>query len=243
MIRALGLCAAALAGSCFAACSSSETATGKVMTIDPREAGSVAMDANENHDAVERDSRESELHVEPTTCESIPAADDVGCPDPDATFPWGVCAQAGQRCLLASSYAGVRLMARCEGDRYDATRPPGWVLDAFFYDAGTLTPQEHNRVLVAADCAARPLIPCACRAGETAENAIERNPAISRCQLTNPIVFVEFDDAGCPVRAQYGDTSRGTLDFESCLLEALGSVRFDCASSTTRVVLMTGNKE
>jgi len=134
-------------------------------------------------------------------------------------------------------------MFRCDPNPYNAMQPPSWEHEAFFYDPGAIPPLPKDRVLDTSDCASRPVTACACRAGETAENAIERNQTATRCQMTNPMVFLTFDDAGCPVRAQYEDATWGTLDFESCLIDALSGLRFDCASSATRVVLMTKSKE
>jgi hypothetical protein len=178
--------------------------------------------------------------VEPVECASIPVADDVGCPDPGSLV--GFCPTAGLRCLSSTSVVGVRVVVACEANPYNTTQPPRWIREAAFYDPGGVPPLPKDRALDTSDCASRPVIPCACRAGETAEHAIERDRTISRCQITNPNVFLTFDDSGCPARAQYDDTIL-IGDFESCLTDALSEVRFDCASSATRVVLVTESKE
>lgn len=230
MIRGLGLCAVALAGACIVACSSSPSATSKVQTVDDREAGLAAHDA---HD--------SSSIVEPAVCESIPPADDMGCPDAD--FLTGPCAPAGQRCLAPTSYAGVQQMFRCDVDPYHPTRPPEWLRGTYVYDPGAIPPLPDDRVLDTSDCAARPVVPCGCFAGEPSESAIERNGTISRCQIVNPVVFVTFDDAGCPARAQWEGSVHMSPDFGTCLTDALSGLRFDCATKATRVVLMTESKE
>jgi hypothetical protein len=236
MIRGLGFVAAALAGAWFVACSSTQTATAKVVTVDDREAGSAAHDASEH-----RDARESGSIPEPAVCESIPATDDGGCPDAD--FLVGPCAPTGQRCLAPTPYPGVRQMFRCDADPYHPTRPPEWLRDIYFYDPGAMPPLPNETRLDTSDCGSRPVVPCACFPGEPRESAIERNGTISACQITNPIVFVTFDDTGCPVRAQYDNSIRSSPTFATCLTGALSGLRFDCASSATRVVLMTESKE
>jgi len=237
MVRSSGLAgAAALIGACLVACSNEPTVTAKVVTLDDREAGLATHDARESPDA-----RESGSVVEPAQCESLPLADDVRCPD--AEFPYGACPMAGQRCLSSIPGGGVRSVFRCEANRYNATQPPTWNREAYFYDPRGIPPLPKDRTFDTSDCASRPVVACACRAGETSENAIERNQTISRCQITNPTVFLTFDDAGCPTRAHYDDTTWSTVDFESCLADAFSGVRFDCASSASRVVLITQSKE
>jgi hypothetical protein len=172
---------------------------------------------------------------------SIPTSDDFGCPDSD--FPFGLCAPEGSHCLVSTPFNGVHAVFRCDNEPYSNRPPPGWIHDAFYYDPGAIPPLPQDRLLDTSDCASRPVIPCECFPDETAEDAIERNVLINHCQMVNPIVFVAFDDSGCPARAAYDGKPLTMPNFESCLNDALSKVRFDCATRSTRVVLMTENKE
>lgn len=237
MVPRLGLAGAAtLAELCLLACSSPSAATAQVVTVDNREGELVAPDAPDAPDAYESGSE-----VEPAKCESIPPADDYGCPD--AEFPSGECTTLGQRCLSSTFDVGVRALFTCEANQNDAMELPTWTREAYFYDPGRIPPFPKILTFDTSDCPSRPVIACECRTGETAENAIERNQTISHCQATNPVVFVTFGVTGCPTRAQYDDTTWADFDFDSCLAKALSGVRFDCASSETRVVLMTESKD
>jgi hypothetical protein len=222
--------AATIAEACLVACASPSETTAKVVTMDGREGGLVVPDVRVNPS-----------FVEPAPCAAIPPDDDVGCPH--AEFPSGPCTTPGQSCLSTPFEVGVRALYTCEVNPDDPMKPPTWTREAYFYDPGGIPPLPELRTLDTSDCASRPVIACACGAGETAENAIEQNPSISRCQATNPIVFLTFTDAGCPIRAQYDETTWADDDFDSCLTEALSVVRFDCATSVTRVVLMTRSKD